>query len=320
MHDPLSADTAPSPGHSRTVPLLCLAGAVLLWGTSFAATKTALSGFSPMAVVWLRMVIASVVFAPFWRRLPRPDYRPGDWKVLALTGLLVPCLYFLLEPYAIQYTTSSQAGMIAAIVPLLVAVGAWLWLHERLGVRQIAAIGVSLVGVVVLSLGDAGNASAPNPVLGNVLELLAMVCSAGWMLIVRHLGERYNPWFITGAQAGVGALFFLPGALTSGPASWAAATPAAWASVVYLGIFVTIGGFGLYNVALSVVPASRASLAVNLNPAVALLTGWVALGERLTPLQLVACVAIVGAVVFGENGRAKEVVPAPTIPVDAAGE
>jgi drug/metabolite transporter (DMT)-like permease len=202
---------------------------------------------------------------------------------------------------------------------VLVAVGAWFWLRERLGGRC-HRIGVSLVGVVVLSLGDTGGTSAPNPVLGNLLELLAMVCSAGWMLVVRHLGDRYNPWLITGAQAGVGALFFLPGALASGPVTWAAATPAAWASVVYLGIFVTIGGFGLYNVALSMVPASRASLAVNLIPAVALLTGWIALGERLTPLQLVACVAIVGAVVYGENGRAKESAPTAVVPVDAAGE
>ena len=76
--------------------LLALLGAVLLWGTSYAATKTAISHFSPMLLIWLRMVMASLILLPFWRKLPKPDYRPGDAKWLLGLGLLQPCLYFLL--------------------------------------------------------------------------------------------------------------------------------------------------------------------------------------------------------------------------------
>lgn len=279
----------------------------MLWGTSFAATKAAYESFTPMTVVWLRMAAATIAFAPFWRRLPRPAYRQGDWKLLALTVLFVPCLYYLLEGYALSLTTSSQAGVITAVAPLLVAAGAWLLLRERIGIRPAVAIAISLGAVAVLSLGgeptELAALAAPNPALGNTLELLAMVCSAGWMLTVRHLGNRYNPWLITGAQAAVGAVFFLPGALASGPAEWATASPLAWASVVYLGLFVSIGAFGLYNTALTMLPASRASLAVNLIPAVAVVTGWIALGESLTLVQLGACAAILGAVAFGESGR-----------------
>jgi hypothetical protein len=121
--------------NERLLPLLYLGGAVLFWGTSFVAVKTALGSFTPMTVIWLRMVIATLAFAPFARRLPRPDYRPGDWKVLLLAAVCIPCLYYLFEGYAILYTTSSQAGVISAIVPLLVAAGAWIFLHERLGWR-----------------------------------------------------------------------------------------------------------------------------------------------------------------------------------------
>lgn len=298
---------------SRLLPVLCLAGAVLFWGTGYAATKTALQSFSPMTVIWLRMVVATVVFAPFWTRLPRPDFRRGDAKLLALTGLLMPCLYYLFEGYALHFTTSSQAGVVSALVPLLVAVGAWLFLKERLGARPIAAIAVSLVGVAALSLGATTQAAAPNPVLGASLEFLAVASAAGYMLTTKLLGGRYHPWLLTGAQVGIGALAFLPSALAAGTASWADATPLAWASIVYLGVFVSLGAFGLYNTALSLMPASRASLAINLVPAVAVLTGWLALGETLSPTQLLACGAILGAVVFGESGRstdgARESVP-----------
>ncbi len=289
--------------HSRLVPLLCLGGAVLFWGTSFAATKTALVSFSPVTLVWLRMMVASLAFAPFWRRIPRPEYRAGDWKLLALTGLLVPCLYYLFESYAVLNTTSSQAGVISAMVPLLVAAGAWVFLGEHIGVRSAVAIIVSLAGVAALSLGGSAQAASPNPLLGNVLEFLAMVCYAGSVLAIKHLTARYSPWFLTGMQAVWGAVFFLPGALSLASADLGSVPPIAWASVVYLGVVVTLGAFGLYNTALSMMPASRAALAINLVPAVALITGWLVLGETLTLVQLAACAVIVGAVVWGESGR-----------------
>jgi drug/metabolite transporter (DMT)-like permease len=285
------------------LPLLLLGGAVLFWGTSFAAIKVALESFSPMTVIWLRMVVAALVFAPFWVRVPKPDYRKGDWKLLLLASICIPCMYYLLEGFAVQLTTSSQAGVISAIVPLLVAGGAWLLFKEKLGPRGAIAIALSLVGVAVLSFAAPARQSAPNPALGNSLELLAMVSAAGSMLTIKHLSTRYDPWLITGMQAMVGVVFFAPMALASNPATWLAAPLAAWACVAYLGVFVSLLAFGLYNSALKVMPASRAALSINLVPAVALVAGWLALGESLNLVQFAACALVVGAVVYGETGK-----------------
>ena len=65
---------------------------------------------------------------------------------------------------------------------------------------------------------------------------------------------------------------------------------------------MSLGSFGLYNSALKLMPASRASLAINLIPAIALLAGWAVRGESLSWVQFSACVVIVGAVVFAESG------------------
>jgi len=284
------------------VSFACLIGAVLLWGTSFSAMKAAMAGFQPMAVVWIRMALGTLVFLPFWGRVRKPEYRRGDWKWLVLLGLFEPCLYFLLEAYAIRYTTSSQAGMISGIVPLLVAGGAALFLKERLPVPALVGLLVSVGGVFALSLVGAPAAGAPNPALGNLLELLAMVCATGYMLVLKRMSTRYDPWVLTGLQSAMGALFFLPGALMSHPATWLAAPRSAWVAAIYLGCLVTIGGLGLYNVAISRMHASRAAMAINLIPLVAVVTGWLVLGERLTPLQGLACAAILGGVILGEIG------------------
>lgn len=289
-------------------PWLYLSGTVLFWGTSFVVTKAAFADFSPMMVMWLRMTVATLVFLPFWARLPRPQYQAGDAKLLAMAVTFIPCLYYLLEGFAVRLTTSSQAGVISAIMPLMVAFGAWVLLRERVGWQGAVAIAVSIVGVAVLSFAGVAQESAPSPLLGNALQLGAMVAATGSTLTVKRLSARYDAWFLTGLQAAVGCVFFAPLAFASGAVHWAAVSPLAWGAVVYLGTFCSLGAFGLYNSALRLMPASRAALAINLIPAVAMLSGWIGLGEALTPVQLIACVAIVGAVVFAES--AGRVVPA----------
>ena len=178
--------------------LAYLAGAVFFWGTSFAVTKSAYAALPPMMVVWLRMVVALVAFLPLLRRVKRPDYRMGDWKFLALATLFLPCLYFLLEGFAIRFTTSSQAGVVSAVMPLIVAVSGWVILRERPASRTAIAVVVSIVGVAGLSLGGSVQSSAPNPVLGNLLEFSAMFAAAGATLTISRLSARYDPLLITG--------------------------------------------------------------------------------------------------------------------------
>jgi drug/metabolite transporter (DMT)-like permease len=289
---------------SRLRPLLLLGGAVLFWGSSFLATKSAMQTFSPMTVMWLRMVLASLVFLPFWRRVPRPERRPGDRRYLLLAVLFVPCLYYLLEGYALRYTSSGQAGAVSAVFPLLVAAAAWPLLGERLSWQGAAAIAVSIAAIALLSLSGVTGEAAPAPLLGNVLELCAMLAATGSTLVVKHLSSRYDPWLLTGLQAAVGAVFFLPLAFASGVPDLAAAPLSTWAALLYLGVVCGLGAFGLYNSALKLMPANRAALAINAIPVVALLGGWLVLGETLTWVQLLACALIVGAVVFAEvTGR-----------------
>ena len=310
-----SADTACTPS-SRLAPdtvpftraprpytgwaLLALTGAVLLWGTSYAATKTALGYFSPWLLIWLRMVMASVVLLPFWHRLPKPIYQAGDWKWLLGLGVLQPCLYFLLEVQALQFTSSGQAGTVAALAPLFVALLAWIWLKERMGLNGILGLLLSLSGVVLLSLGAGHNQSAPNPLLGNALQLLAMLCIAFYMVILKRLSSRYDTWWLTGTQNLLGVLFFLPGIWLAPEGTLAAAPQSAWLSVLYLGGLVTLGGFGLYNMAMRWIPASQAAMSINLVPLIALLMGWLWLDESLSLLQSGAALAIFGGVVLGQ--------------------
>lgn len=174
----------------------------------------------------------------------------------------------------------------------MIALGARVWLGEPLTRRSLVALGVSLAGVAALSFGGPVETDAPNPLLGNVLELLAMLAAAGSMLTIKRLSSRYDPWLLTGWQSIAGVVFFLPFALLSDPTRWLIAPAMTWLSLGYLGIAVGLGASGLYN-ALAAWAASRAVQAINLVPAVALAAGWVWRGESQSPLQVAASLVIV---------------------------
>ena len=167
------------------------------------------------------------------RLWPRGIYRRGDWRLLVPMVLFQPCFYFLLESYALTFTTSSQAGVIASSVPLWVAVGAGLFLAEAVSRRTLIGLVVSVAGVVGLTLLQAGDETAANPLFGNLLEVLAMASAAANMLMVKRLSARYNPWTLTAMQMAVGTVFFLPGLpllIASGAAVW---TPALVGAMVF---------------------------------------------------------------------------------------
>ena len=296
-------DTSPAP---RSVGLasLGLLAAVILWGTSFVAMKSALTAFQPLAVVAARMVLASAVMLPFWSRLPAPIRRPGDRRWLVLLATLYPCVYFACESHAIDLTTASQAGAVSAIAPLLVAVSARLFLAETLSRWAVVGLVLAFGGVVALSLGGPAVATATNPALGNLLEFVAIAAYAASTIVLKGLTGHYSPWLLTGFQFAIGALVFLPALILAPAGGWADAPAVAWAGILYLGLAVTLIPVGLYNFAVSRMAAARAAMAINLVPIVAILTGWALLGDALTPIQLVACAVILGGVLLGQRPQA----------------
>eukprot|EP00828_Plagiopyla_frontata_P036196 TRINITY_DN47839_c0_g1_i3.p2 TRINITY_DN47839_c0_g1~~TRINITY_DN47839_c0_g1_i3.p2 ORF type:complete len:267 (-),score=118.59 TRINITY_DN47839_c0_g1_i3:267-1067(-) len=254
-------------------------------------------------VIFGRMFVASACFLLVFRKLRHIDYQPGDWKLLLFMGVCEPGLYFIFEAMALTHTDASQAGMICALLPLMVALAARFTLGERISRRTLSGFSLAIAGAVALSIAADATETAPNPVLGNFLEFLAMICATGYMVTLKGLTPRYGPWFLTMVQAFVGSLFYFPLLfLPSTTLPVAFSMPGAL-SILYLGIFVTIGAYGLYNYGMSEIPASQASAFVNLIPVITLMMGWLFLGERLNVIQYAASAVVVAGVYLSQDKR-----------------
>ncbi|WP_051677043.1 DMT family transporter [Maridesulfovibrio frigidus] len=289
-------------GSQNIIPVIAILGAVFLWGSAFAAMKHLVNTLNPWAVMWLRTSIATLALAPFTSRFAGTVKKGKDRKALALLAFLMPCLYFLCESHALTYTSATQAGLISASLPLMVAVGAGIFFKEKTTRAGWFGLALSIVGVGALTLTGNPSENASNPALGNIMELGAMVSAAGYMLLVKRLSANYGPWTLTAVQNAAGAIFFLPGLYLLirdgiGPDPLTILIVAG-----YLGAFVTLGAFGLYNVGMSKLPAGKASAFINLVPAIAAFFGWIILGETLTIPQMFASLVIFAGVWLAQRG------------------
>ena len=287
----------------NALPVSGLILAMLLWGSSFIAMKVAVAVHDPVWVIFGRMAVASTIFGLFWRRLRSARVRRDDWGWLAFMAVCEPCLYFLFETHALKWTSASEAAMIAAMLPLMTVAAARVFLKESITFRGILGIVAALVGVMALSLSGEVTESAPDPVLGNFLEFLAMVCATGYTLAVRHLSTRYCPFFLTAFQAFAGTFFFLPALFLPGARRPPEFILLDWIPILYLGALVNVLAYFLYNYGLSRIPASRVSPYVNLIPVFSMLLGWLLLDERLTLTQYLAAGLVFGGTLAGHGRR-----------------
>ncbi|MGK2906384.1 MAG: DMT family transporter [Desulfuromonadales bacterium] len=280
----------------RLLPFFSLVLAMLLWASSLVALKIAFRGYHPMQVIFGRMFIASlcfVIFIPSFRRL---NWRRRDLKYLLIMAICEPCLYFIFEARALVLTSASQAGMITAMLPLLVAILAWSLLNEHITRQTLVGFMLAILGAFWLSLASDTSTAAPNPLLGNFYEFLAMICAAGYTVSLKHLTANYPPLFLTAFQAFVGSLFFLPFLFLPGIGIPTSINTVPLLAVVYLGTFITFGAYGCYNYSVSRIPASQAAGYVNLIPAFSVLLGMLVLGETLNRTQWLACMVVFSGV------------------------
>ena len=286
-------------GQGRGVAVISLIVATALWGSAFIALKLAFTELPPLWVIFARMALGSLVFMLAWRWRGHVQYRPGDWKYLLGLAACEPCLYFIFEALALQNTSASQAGMITALLPLLVAIAAYVFLRERISRTTLAGFLLAMCGAVGLSLAGSADEHDSNPMLGNFYELLAMLCAAAYTLLVKRLSERYSAFMLTAMQAFIGTLFFLPLAVLDAPLPQTVSALGV-GTLLYLGVVVTVGAYGLYNFGISRLSATEASGYTNLIPLFTLVFAVPLLGETLNNLQMLAAAVLFGGVALSQ--------------------
>jgi len=269
-------------GRHAFIALLLLA-VTAVWGWTFVIVKDAVSNYGVMAFLALRFGLAALVMAPFARRLDR-----GAWRTGLGIGLVLGISY-ILQTVGIRHTTATNSGLITG----LFVVFAPLWNHVIYGVRSRAVtwcqVGVSLVGLMLLTGGVAGEFS-----VGDLLTLgCAITFGLHIALLDRHSRE-HDPGSLAFVQLLASAALFI----LVWPLSEPLVLPAAgsvWAAIVLCGIVATAVGFTAQTLAQRTLPAVRTALILSMEPVWAAFFGWALAGDHLGPPQYLGAVLMVAA-------------------------
>ncbi|HID01957.1 MAG TPA: EamA family transporter, partial [Desulfobacterales bacterium] len=178
------------------------------------------------------------------------------------------------------------------MLPVLVSVASALVLSEKFTLQNVIGLGIAMSGAIGLSMGGDINEQAPNPILGNFYEFLAMISATAYTIAIKKLTSRYSPLFLTAVQAWVGALFFLPMLLLPQVPIPDTFILIPTVAIIYLGLAVTILAYGSYNYALSAMDAGKASMYINLIPLFTMLLSWIIFKESFTLFQYISGLVI----------------------------
>lgn len=247
--------------------LQVLVSAVLFSTAGVVVKATALSAWQ---VAGFRSAVAALVLLALARvRLRATTRELGIAVVIAVT--------FISFIVANKLTTSAHAVFLQAAAPLyLVLLGPWL-LGERVHVQDVPFLGVVGIGLMLLFAGSVTpTATAPNPVLGNVIGATSGVT---WALVLAGVRRIARDSGIAGAMTATfyGNVFaFLLCAPLALPVS---AAPVDWAVILYLGTFQLALAYVLLMRGIGHLHALEASLLLLLEPALNPLWTFLVHGE-----------------------------------------
>jgi drug/metabolite transporter (DMT)-like permease len=283
--------------------------AACLWGTGFYCGRLALNEMNVEYMVLYRILFAALGVLPvalFHRvRLTRAELR-----TLLLSAAFGIPIAFIVQFHGLARTTVSHASLMVGAMPVMLGVVATLFAGERLDLIGWLALCASTVGAALIALGGSHGAHTQGqPSLTGDLLVLGSLCAAlAWILLSKKLMLTHSPSVVSAYTILAGAAMLTPWVLGPWlltplthrkipPPPFAHLSLTAWVALAFSGLLCTATTTLLWNWGIHQVPASRAGVFLNIEPAFGSFLGVKLLGEHLGPYAWVGGTLILAAAV-----------------------
>ncbi|SNS74980.1 Permease of the drug/metabolite transporter (DMT) superfamily [Anaerovirgula multivorans] len=265
---------------SRYLPIAAGILVAIIFGFSFLFTKEALDVFTPFHLLGLRFGFAMILLVILQViGIINVNFRGKRLQVLLFLSLFQPVLYFVCETLGVNMTSASEAGMMIALIPVVVTILAMIFLDEKPGKMQMASIVLSVIGVIFIIF-MTGNISLNENFLGMFI-LLGAVFSAGvFNILSRKSSFYFKPVEITYVMMWVGVVIFNAIAVSQHLYEGNLMSyfeplknTKALISIIYLGGVSSVGAFFMMNYMLSKLEASKSAVFINLITVISIIAG-----------------------------------------------
>ena len=304
-----------------------------LWGTGFYFGRLALNEMSVEHMVFYRFLFACLGMLPvalLHRR--RARLTGSEVRLLLICAFLGVPVQFLIQFHGLALTTVSHASLMVGAMPVLLAAAAPLFAgaraaEERLDRFAWLALFGSTVGAALITLGGSRGPAAhgESTLTGDLLIVASLFTALAWILLSKKLMETHSPPVVTAYTIFSGTIMlavWVLGPWVLSPLTHAKVTPmpfahvslTAWTALAISGVLCTATTTLLWNWGIHHVPASRAGVFLNIEPALGSFLGVKLLGEHLGPFAWAGGgLILVAAVTLTTRGQPPGSVTEPAI-------
>ena len=279
----------------------------IVWGLNFAVMKYGTDVLEPLAYNGVRLAVGSVVMwgILYLRRMPPLPWR--DIRALMLLGLLGTGLYQAFFINGLALTRAGTASLVVAASPAFIAVVGRMMGVEKVSLRAVWGIALSIAGIAFVILSSANSSEGQSSAFGDLLVLASVVCWSFYTHLVRPYTHRIDgiqiaTWSLIGGTIPV-LVIATPAILR---ANWTAVVPLTWGAILYSGIGSMGIAYLFWYRGVRVIGSTRTAMFSNLQPIVALAVSWPLLGEKPTLMQGIGAGAVLGGLLLTRQPSAPE--------------
>ena len=279
-----------------------------LFGTATPVSALVGDAFPAILGSALRMATAAIVLLPLYvlqRRkqgeplLPRLDRR--DWGLVLGIAAVGTFGFTLLLLFGLRIAPGAVAAVVMALAPVVTAVGAVVFLHDRLDRWKIAGLVVAVTGVVVVNLaggsGGGGGDGGAAVWVGSLLVFGAVCCEAAYSLMGKRLTADLSPLAIASLAAVLAGVLFAPIAVAQAVGfDWSQPAAGDWIAVIFWGAGTMGLGSVLWFRGMMRTSGTTASGFMAVMPVSALLGSYLLLGESFQWIHLVGMAGVLAGI------------------------
>ena len=284
--------------------MFALAAVCVIWGTTYLVLRIGVTGFPAFLFSAIRQLIAGGILVGALLLFTKTKF--PEWPVVvnqALAGFFMFTMGNGLVGWAEIYISSGMAAIISSMVPIwIILLNIKVNRDEKPNFPIVAGLLIGLSGILMIFGQHLKEFTNPAYQLGIGAMFIANISWAAGSVWIKKKNQHSNLFMNAGLQMLFGGLFMLPFSVLFDDYTSFELTSSVVLALSYLIIVGSIIAYVCFTFAIKQLPMTIVSLYAYINPLVAVLLGWIILGEKFSVSICIAMLITVAGVYLVNRG------------------